>query len=104
MILTYLFALLLSIGGLAVLDWRYRLAFWHDARRSGVTLLYGILIFVVWDILGIALGIFKHGNSPLALPFTLLPEFPVEEIFFLGLLCYCTLLLFRGAQRLCSRT
>ncbi len=103
MMWAYLLGLLVSLAGLAVLDWRFKLAFWCDAHRTRRTLLYGVLTFIVWDVLGIALGIFKHGQSPFALPFVLFPEFPLEEIFFLGLLCYTTLILFRGAIRLCSR-
>lgn len=104
MMWTYLLALVASLGCLALIDWRFRLAFWHDAHRTSLTILYGVMIFVAWDIMGIVLGIFKHGASPFALSFTLFPEFPLEEIFFLLLLCYSTLILFRGAQRLCSRT
>ena len=33
----YLGALLLSLGGLALLDRRFRLAFWFDARRAALT-------------------------------------------------------------------
>ena len=100
----YLSALLVSLAGLLVLDWRFKLAFWFDRKRTSLTLLCGTIVFIIWDILGIVLGIFKHGSSPYALPLTLLPEFPLEEIFFLVLLCYTTLILFRGAQKLCSRT
>lgn len=93
---TYLAGLLFSISGLAILDWRYRLAFWYDARRTGLTLGCAVGLFIVWDIIGIAVGIFLHGNSPLTLPYRLFPEFPVEELFFLMLLCYVTLILYRG--------
>ncbi len=104
MMWTYLFALFFSLAGLFVLDWRFKLAFWLDKKRTLRTVLGGTLVFITWDVLGIALGIFKHGSSPYALPFVLLPEFPVEEVLFLVLLCYTTLILFRGAQKLCSRT
>jgi len=33
----YLGALVLSLGGLAVLDRRFRLAFWSDGRRAALT-------------------------------------------------------------------
>lgn len=102
--LTYALALVLSLSGLAVLDWRYRLALWNDKRRAVLTVLYGTLVFIAWDIGGIALGIFKHGTSAYSLPFTVLPEFPFEEILFLVLLCYTTLILYRGIHRLCSPT
>ena len=104
MMWTYTIALLVSLGGLAILDWRYRLAFWYDTRRAALTVVGGTLVFIAWDLAGIGLGIFNHGSSTFALPFELLPEFPLEEILFLILLCYSTLILFRGAQKLCSRT
>lgn len=95
---TYLIGLLVSIAGLATLDWRYKLAFWHDRRRTVFTLALCVGVFIVWDIFGIALGIFMHGNSELSLPIRLLPEFPIEELFFLILLCYTTLIVYRGAS------
>ncbi len=100
----YLGALLLSIAGVAALDWRYKLAFWHDYRRAAMTLGVGVTVFIAWDLLAIGQGVFLHGDSQYALPFTLLPQFPVEEIFFLFLLCYCTLALYRGAQKVWPRT
>lgn len=56
-------------------------------------------IFLVWDVLGISLGIFFSGGSPYTLPYMVAPELPVEEFFFLFLLCYITLLIYRGQQR-----
>lgn len=95
----YLGSLLFSISGLTVLDWRYKLAFWHDARRTVVTLSFAIMLFVLWDFVGIWFGIFFHGNSPYTLPYRIAPEFPIEELFFLFLLTYVTLLLYRGLGR-----
>lgn len=96
----YLLALLFSIGGLALLDHRFKLAFWRDARRTAKTLGVGILLFLIWDALGIGLGIFIHGNGSYSLPFRLAPEFPLEEIFFLLLLCYSALLLYLGGRKI----
>lgn len=100
----YLVGLLVGIGGLTILDYRFKLAFWHNARRTLYTLISGVGVFVVWDALGITLGIFLHGNSPYNLPFTIAPEFPIEELFFLWLLCYTALIIYRGVQRWRSRT
>lgn len=96
MMFIYLGALLVSIGGLLLIDHRWKLVFWHDARRTALTIGIAMGIFVVWDLLGIGLGIFFHGGSLLTLPLRLAPEFPVEELFFLFLLCYVALLLYRG--------
>lgn len=97
----YLAGLFVSLCGLVTLDWRHRLAFWYDARRSAWTLCIAVIIFIIWDVLGIALGIFFHGGSPWTLPLRIAPEFPIEELFFLILLCYVTLLLYRGLERRC---
>jgi lycopene cyclase domain-containing protein len=100
----YLLALLISIAGLATLDYRYRLAFWLDRRRTVLTIAIGIAVFICWDLIGIKLGIFFHGNSQYALPFRILPEFPIEELFFLTLLCYVSLLVYQAGGRLWPRT
>lgn len=100
----YLFALVFSISGLLIIDSRYRLAFWHDKKRATTTIGITMLVFIIWDILGIAFGIFHHGGSLYTLPIRLLPEFPLEELFFLFLLCYVTLLLYTGSKRLWPRT
>ena len=96
----YLLALVISLCGLAYADRRFQLAFWFDARRSVISIGATMMLFVIWDLLGISFGIFYHGNSTFTLPFRLLPEFPIEELFFLFLLCYVTLVIYRGSQRL----
>ena len=60
----------------------------------------GLVIFIVWDLLGIGLGIFFEGDSRYTSGISLAPELPLEEIFFLALLCYVTLLIWRAALRL----
>lgn len=92
----YLTGILVGIIGMAIIDWRYKLAFWRNRRRTVMTVLVAMAIFAVWDALGIMLGVFQHGGSRYSLPFTIAPEFPVEELFFLCLLCYCTLVIYNG--------
>lgn len=89
----YLIALLVSLAGLTTLDWRHKLAFFGQRRRAIMTLAIPYLAFVAWDALGIALGIFFRGNTSHLTGITLFPEFPIEELFFLGVLCYTALLL-----------
>lgn len=95
----YLGALLLSLGGLALVDRRWRLAFWSDPRRAGWTIGLGVLGFLAWDVIGLALGIFARGDSPHMTGLLLAPELPVEEVFFLTLLCYSALVLWRWFDR-----
>jgi len=100
----YLGGLLFGILGMAIIDWRYKLAFWRDGKRAAITLVCAVTFFILWDFLGIFLGIFKHGASPYSLPFTIFPEFPLEEFVFLFLLTYCALVIYNGVVLWRSRT
>lgn len=55
---SYLVGIILSFLGMVVLDFRHRLTYWHDARRTVQTVLIMTIVFIVWDIFGISLGIF----------------------------------------------
>lgn len=98
--IAYLAALAVSLGGLAVLDRRFRLAFWHDRRRAALAVGIGVVAFLAWDVAGLVLGIFARGESPWMTGLLLAPDLPVEEAVFLTLLCYVALLVWRGAERL----
>ncbi|WP_234986520.1 lycopene cyclase domain-containing protein [Demequina sp. NBRC 110055] len=95
----YLTALLISIGGLATLDWRYRLALFVETRRTVLTLAIAVAFFLVWDLIGTGLGIFFIGDGPYQSGLVIAPEVPLEEVFFLILLAYQTLLLWRAFSR-----
>ena len=102
--LAYLAAILFSMFGMGVLDKRFALALFHDARRTIITIAIGVAIFIAWDVLGIAMGIFFSGSSPYTTGLYLGPEFPVEELFFLTFLCYFTLIIYRLLERRWPRT
>lgn len=95
----YLGAILFSTFGMAMLDRRFGLAFWKDARRAAIAIAVGVGLFIVWDIFGIALGIFFSGHSAFMSGIYLAPEFPIEELFFLIFLCYFTLIVYRLAEK-----
>lgn len=95
----YLTLLLLSISGLMLIDRRYKLAFFFDKSSTLITVILGIIFFLVWDLLGIWLGIFFIGSDKYLTGMNILPEVPIEEIFFLFLLCYVTLLTWQGAKK-----
>lgn len=99
----YLLMLLLSLGGMAVLDWRFRLFFWRSPRRAALVLGIGVLFFLGWDLLGIGLGIFYRGETALMTGVQLAPELPLEEVFFLTFLCYLTMILMQGTRRVLER-
>jgi len=87
----YLVALAISITGMVLIDRRWRLFFWRDALRAAIVLVVGIVFFVVWDLFGIGLGIFFRGETSFMTGLQVAPELPVEELFFLTLLCYVTM-------------
>ncbi len=96
----YLVALLLSLGGMAVLDHRFRLFFFDSPRRAAFVTVAGVVFFGVWDLFGIALGIFFRGDSEFMTGWLLAPELPVEEAVFLTLLSYLTMNLYTAFHRL----
>lgn len=95
----YLGAILFSMFGMLLLDRRFKLAFFYDARRTLITLIIGVIVFIIWDIFGISLGIFFEGTSPFDSGIMLAPHFPLEELFFLTFLCYFTLILYRLLEK-----
>jgi lycopene cyclase domain-containing protein len=94
----YLVGLLIAIAGIAVLDARYRLFFWRDPLRAAVVMAIGLVFFLVWDVVGVHLGVFFIGTNRLLTGVLLAPDVPLEELFFLVLLCWTTMDLF-GAVR-----
>ncbi|MDN4595792.1 lycopene cyclase domain-containing protein [Leifsonia virtsii] len=103
MSLLYLACLLLSLGAMVLLDARFRLVFWRDARRATIVLAVGLVFFLAWDAAGIALGVFARGGSPYMTGVEVAPELPLEEIFFLLFLCYLTLVLIFGGRAVLDR-
>ncbi|AKT50329.1 lycopene cyclase domain-containing protein [Arsenicicoccus sp. oral taxon 190] len=97
--LAYLAALLLSLGGVAAIDRRWRLFVWDRPRAALVVLAVGLGYFVVWDLVGIALGLFHRGETPWMTGLQVAPELPVEELFFLVLLSWSTMCLWCGGRR-----
>jgi lycopene cyclase domain-containing protein len=84
----YLAVLVTAIVGMVFLDRRFRLFFWRGAIRAGIVLAAGLLFFLVWDLQGISLGIFFRGETSFMTGWQWARELPLEEPFFLLLLCY----------------
>ena len=99
----YLSLLLISILGLGAIDHRHKLALFVSPRATIVSVAAAVAVFLVWDLLGIALGIFFRGDAPHLSGLLLAPELPLEEFFFLVLLSYNTLLVYQGFARRFSR-
>ena len=102
MFLLYLAALGIAITGMVMLDRRFRLFFWADARRASIVLPVGVLFFLAWDFLGVGLGIFFRGETDFMTGLQIAPEIPLEEVFFLILLCYLTMNVYGAASRVRS--
>jgi lycopene cyclase domain-containing protein len=90
----YLGALLVALAGMVVLDLRFRLFFAVAPVRAAVVLALGVSFFLAWDVAGIGAGIFFRANTGLLTGVLLGPELPLEELFFLALLCYLTMNLY----------
>lgn len=104
MTFAYLGALLVSLAGMVVLDWRYRLFFWRSPVRAAVVLISGLVFFLIWDLVGIGLGLFSRGETAYMTGILLAPELPLEEAFFLAFLCYLTMnLVFLFERMLAAR-
>jgi len=95
----YLGTLLVSIAGMVVLDVRFRLFFAAAPLRAAIVMVVGVAFFLAWDVAGITLGIFFRGNPGLLTGVLLAPELPLEELFFLTLLCYTTMNLYSALTR-----
>ncbi|MBP3976034.1 lycopene cyclase domain-containing protein [Microbacterium sp. BLY] len=99
----YLTALLISLGCMLLLDWRFRLFFWRDPVTATIVTVVGLAFFLAWDVAGIAAGIFFRGEAAIATGIVLAPELPLEEPIFLVFLVVCTMVLYGGAVRLLTR-
>lgn len=91
--LVYGALLLCTIGCMALLDARFQLVLWRDARRALPVLAVGIIVFLVWDVVAIRQGFYHRGDSEAMTGLLLAPELPVEELVFITFLCYVTLVL-----------
>ena len=93
MSVVYLGALIFALLGTGLLDRRHRLALWGGAPlRTLIVVSVSVVFFLVWDVVGIAEGIFFRGGGPWMTGILSGPELPVEELFFLMLLSYSTLI------------
>jgi len=100
---TYLSGLIFSLVGLGLLDWRFRTAFTVNKKAAAFAILIPTIFFIIWDVAGIAMGIFFRGDTSHLTGILLAPEFPIEELFFLLLLNYTALTLFTTVSRVIKK-
>ena len=96
----YLLALVAASGCLCLIDARWRLYFWRVPWRAAVVTVSTGLFLLVWDLAGIGLGIFLHGDSPWTTGIMIAPQLPIEEPVFLLFLAYLTGILVFGIRRM----
>ena len=100
MTFAYLTALVFSLVGLGLIDRRHRLAlFAGEVKRTVLTVAIGVGFFLYWDVVGIAQGVFFRGAGPYQTGVLIGEELPLEEVFFLTLLCYVLLLSYLATVR-----
>lgn len=104
MSLVYLGILVVLLSCMVLVDRRWRLAFWRDARRASIVLVTGLLLLLVVDVIGIALGVFYRAQTWAMTGVLLAPELPLEEPFFLAFLVYLTMNLVAALGRLPGRS
>ncbi|WP_353829098.1 lycopene cyclase domain-containing protein [Agromyces sp. SYSU T0242] len=95
----YLAGLLVVIGCMALIDARWKLVFWRAPLAATLTITIGLAFFLLWDAAGILAGVFFRGDSAIVTGIELAPELPLEEPVFLLFLCYLTLVLVLGTER-----
>ncbi len=96
----YVIILILSIGGLLLADRRLRLAFWHNKIASTKAVGYTMLLLLIFDVAGVINKIFSTNQDYVVRINIISPNIPIEEIIFLFMLCYVTLILYQLVGRL----
>jgi lycopene cyclase domain-containing protein len=94
----YLLTLVGSLAGMVLLDRRHSLVFFKHFQASTLAIALGVAFFAIADLVGIFLGVFFRGDSPYLSGLVIAPEFPVEELLFLTLLCYCILAVYSAVE------
>jgi lycopene cyclase domain-containing protein len=95
-LILYLLALTVSLLGMGLIDFKHKLALFSQPVRTAITLTVAVTVFLIWDLVGISLGIFFRGQGPYLTGITIAPELPIEEVFFLTLLSYTILIAYLG--------
>jgi lycopene cyclase domain-containing protein len=95
-LILYLLALTVSLLGMGLIDFKHKLALFSQPVRTAITLTVAVTVFLIWDLVGISLGIFFRGQGPYLTGITIAPELPIEEVFFLTLLSYTILISYLG--------
>ncbi|MBW9205837.1 lycopene cyclase domain-containing protein [Mumia sp. zg.B53] len=94
--LSYLVAVVVSMLCMGLVDRRWRLFLFAGRPGRALALVgAGAALFLGWDLAAIEAGIYERGGSPAMTGLEVLPELPLEEIFFVVFFCYLTMVLHR---------
>lgn len=99
----YMVFLLVSLAGMAVLDARFKLFWFASPARAAIVHAVGFVVLLLWDVTGIAAGVFHRGDSALMTGVNVAPQLPVEELLFLAFLCWLTMNLYGLGARVAGR-
>lgn len=78
---------------MALVDLRWRLFLFARPVKALFVLAAGFSFFLVWDLVALELAVYRRGESPAMTGIEVLPELPLEELFFILFLCYLTMVL-----------
>lgn len=93
--IAYLLTLVISLLGLGIIDKKYRLALFWDAKKVLSIMVATLMFFVAWDIGGILAGVFSTNPQWVTGLYIVSPDLPIEEFLFLTLFGYQIILLWR---------
>jgi lycopene cyclase domain-containing protein len=89
----YLLAIVGSTLCMGLVDHRWRLFLFARPGRAVLVVTAGVVFFLAWDLVAIGLDIYRRGESPAMTGIELVPDLPLEEVFFVVFLCYLTMVL-----------
>ena len=87
----YLASLVVVLCCMAVMDHRWRLFLWSDARRALPVLLVSFVFFLVWDTVALSLDYYERGGSAYITGIEVAGLVPIEEPLFCLFLPYLTM-------------
>ena len=93
MSLLYLLSVVGATTCMGLVDLRWRLFLFDRPRRALLVVAAGVGFFLLWDLVAIRQQMYRRGESPAMTGLEVLPELPVEELFFIGFLSYLTMVL-----------
>ena len=86
----YLTSIVVSMLCMGLVDHRWKLFLFDRPRVALSAILVGFVLFVVWDLVAIEIGVYSKGESPAMSGVDVADQLPLEELFFITFLCYIT--------------